>query len=121
LVLTELPERLIHRGNIFCITDRYIGDADYLRDSDNRLIGFSYILGELTTDERQWYEALVQRGWDVRLHDGMLLVFLEKPQSFAIECVQAIGTTVHVGPRNEFMLAVPDWGFGKLASSLTAG
>ena len=116
--VAELPEALAYEGKNFRPATEYLGDADYLRDEQNRLVGFSYILGDASEHEEAFHESLLAQSKSVKRDDGMLMILLA-PATFEIQCVQAVGTTLYRSSTNEVMLAIPNWDFGELAFQLT--
>src|SRR5436309_1075818 len=115
---TELPVVLAYGGKVFHPAEEYLGDADYLRDEQNRLVGFSYILGDPSEDQAALHDSLAAQSESVKRQDGLMLILLE-PAAFEIQCVQAVGSTLYRSSTNEMMLAIPNWDFGKLAFKLT--
>jgi hypothetical protein len=115
--LTALPEAFAYTGKLFQSIPEYLGDADYLRDERNQLVGFSYILGNASEREEAVHAALIGQSEWVKSKNGMLVILLQL-QQFEIECVQAVGTRLYRSESNEFMLAVPNCGFNPLGFEL---
>jgi hypothetical protein len=114
----KLPDVLVYEGKTFRAMAEYLGDVDYLRDRQNRLVGFSYILGSESEQEEALHESFIIQSKSVKRHDGMLILLFQ-PIAFEIECVQAVGSQIYRSSTNELMLAIPDCGFGDLAFRLT--
>lgn len=114
--LAEVPDTLTYKGEIFRAEADYFGDVDYLRDGQNRLVGFAYYPGDKWKVAIQ--ERLLAQSGDVRLDDGILVILLETcPYEF--DSMAAMGTEIYRSSTNEIMLSVPNWDFGELAFQLT--
>ncbi|HTJ01099.1 MAG TPA: hypothetical protein VL527_19605 [Dongiaceae bacterium] len=116
--LCDLPHAFVYSGQTFHRVSGYFGDADYLRDADNRLVGFGYAFA---VDKREMalYEGLLSQSTSVRRGDGMLMVLLASGP-FEIECVQAMGSELYRSQAGAMMVVVPNSGFGNLAFKLAA-
>jgi len=117
-IVSELPEAFDHARGRFVPSELYLGDVDYLRDESKRLLGFSYIVGR-DNPEFEFCQRLARKSPDVKSEDGLLLLFLKQSNTYEIECIQAVGTVIYHNNADDFMLAIPDWGFGELAFDLT--
>ncbi len=113
--LRDVPNALSYRGEVFHAETEYPGDVDYLRDQQDRLIGFAYISGGRR--EKVIWEALLSRSGNVRL-DGEILIILLEDRPYEIQSVQAMGTAIYQSPSGDIMLAIPNWDFGELAFEL---
>jgi hypothetical protein len=114
--LSDVPEAVTYRGKVFSRETEYSNDVDYLRDQQNRLVGFAYVSGGKL--EKPLWDSLWSQSRNVK-SDGGILVILLADVPYEIESVQAMGSSVYCGPYGETMLAIPNWGFGKLGFELT--
>jgi len=116
--LAKLPEAFAYEGEVFRAITEYLGDADYLRDRQKQLVGFSYILGDEGEHQEAICETLLSQSKIVSRQDGMMVI-LFRSVAFDIECVQAVGSQLYRSLTNGFMLAIPNWDFGTLGFELT--
>ena len=114
--IKELPKAFEFEKHRFEPTKFYFGDVDYLRNQKGQLVGFAYTIGG-TKQELILPERLVQQCRNIRIKDGSLLLFLKEGE-FEFQNVQAIGTEIFHDKADNFIVAVPDWGFGELAFDL---
>jgi hypothetical protein len=115
--IADPPEAFAHGGNLFHSISDYLGDVDYLRDKQRRLVGFSYILGNANEHEEALHQSLLAQSKCIRVKDGMLMILFEDGP-FEIDCVQAVGSRIYRTPTDQLMLAIPNCGFGKLSFNL---
>ena len=94
----------------------YFGDVDYLRDANDRLIGFSYLSWSRSEPDASVQRMLLAQSHNVRMADGMLVILLQ-PAAYEVECVQAMGTWIY-RDATDIALVIPDWGFGDLGFQL---
>jgi hypothetical protein len=116
--LELVPESFVHDNVLFESTSVYLGDVDYLRDAENRLIGFSYIIGEPTHREKEMYELLLSQSPQVRNVDGLLLVMFTQAE-YEIETAQALGSELYASASGHAILVVPNCEAGEVGFELT--
>ena len=114
----ELAEGLLIEEEEYRAVTTYLGDVDYLRNSQQQLVGFSFILGEPSEQEDAVQKRLLAQSKSVSRGDGMLVILLNS-ERYEIQCVQAIGATVYRSSNDKLALAIPNWGFGDLGFELT--
>jgi hypothetical protein len=114
--LAKVPDVFVYKGKFFRAETEYFGDVDYLRDEQNRLVGFAYYSAGKWKDII--WKKLLSQSKNVKLDDGILVILL-KSCSYEIKSVVAMGTEVYRSPTNEIILAVPNWDFGTLGFELT--
>ncbi|HWD18248.1 MAG TPA: hypothetical protein VHB20_03135 [Verrucomicrobiae bacterium] len=103
-------------GVTFYRIPEYLGDVDYLRDDQGRLVGFAWMLGDddylaAVRDE------LLPQSEAVKVSDGMLIILLEE-RPFEVKCVQAMGSELYRSETKGLMVTVPNWGFGAIGFPL---
>jgi hypothetical protein len=122
LVATQIvgsPKAMLLEEVKFEPLDFDFGDVDYLRNDQNRLIGFAYTPGE-TQKERALAERLTRQSDSLKNRDGSLLILLTE-EPFEFDVVQAIGTVIYHDHLDHYIFSIPDWGFGELAFNLVFG
>ena len=115
--MKNLAEVLVFGRQDYHLLSEYLGDVDLLRNNQRQLIGFSFILGECNEQEDAVCRNLSSQSMDITNQDGVLLVLLKREQ-YEIQIVQAVGTVIYRSNSNDLMIAIPDWGFGKLGFEL---
>ena len=106
----------IVNGTIYHRHSFYLGDVDYLRNNNGSLIGFAYIID--TEKPRTFYENILHQSGNIALNNDFLMFFLKSESNYSIQTIQAIGTELFFDPQSNFLLDVPDWGFGDVGFAL---
>jgi hypothetical protein len=111
----SLPSLIFHDDIAYDLTDEYLGDADYLRNSKGELVGFAFIT---SGDEVLLQSRLVTGSQNVRRDGAMLMFILNENDPFEIECVQAIGSRIYANAESDFIVGIPGSDAGKLGFKL---
>ena len=104
--VSDVPDTLLHRGNVYRLQQPYVGDWDALLDSAGRLVGVSMFL---SSDEPFLMSDFLRRHKELLLTDGMLQIPLCSDTAYEVECVQGVGTRLYSDSRADYMFLFPHW------------
>ena len=105
--------QLLLDGKEFKIISIDLGDADFVRDSHRRLIGFAFILDkeiEKIVNSIIFSSGSLNR---VFIRDGLLIISTQQC-GYELECAQVIGSTIYQASDGEIAISVPKVNFGDL-------
>lgn len=113
---STLPLSLEFQGKTYRMENLSLGDVDYLRNAQQELIGFSFIVGEPNEQEEAFHKSLLRQCQNVELDNGLLTILIKR-EPYRIQTIQAIGSVLYRASDDSLMIAVPDWGVEKVGFS----
>lgn len=116
--VSDIPEALSYRGDVYHLQQPYVGDWDALLDSAGRLVGVSLMLSQ---DEPMVRSDFLQRHKQLILDDGLLQILLCPDSTHEVKCIQGVGTRLYLDSRGDYMFLFPQWcDWGEVAFPLAS-
>jgi hypothetical protein len=104
--ISEVPDALSYRDDIYYLQQPYIGDWNALLNSKEELVGFSLFCNEnepiITSD-------FLRRHSQIKFENGFLTILFHSAESFEEFCVAGIGTRVFMDSKENYMFLFPKW------------
>jgi hypothetical protein len=104
--LDAVPDNLVLDEQLYRQRKNYLGDYDYLLGDDNTLIGISFIVDPNDEIHRS---SFVKNSSNVRIEQGLILIFFKYSTSFHIETAQMMFTSTYVNEDGDYALVIPEF------------